>query len=239
MEKNQKGKNPALQTGTECGAKATQKTKFTHPLRQKGGIYFYAGSITKRKNVFVTPEYINLLVNAFKYAELKKDIKNLAYVVMPNFFYWIFKLSDLQDDPINVFGEVKRDVAREVINNLKMETKNGDFKLDPIVKGNERVARSAPQRILATFAEEAKKYENKRYRVWTPKTELRLIDSPELLQEKLAIVTKAPSNERWQLVKDAKKYPYLYLAEDLAELSMEELKIYTMNLLETVSYTKS
>ncbi len=239
MEKKMNAKNPALQTGTECGVQSKQNSKFTRPLRQKGGIYFYAGSITRRKNVFVTPEYINLLVNAFKYSELKKDIKNLAYVVMPNFFYWIFKLSDLQDDPVNIFGEVKRDVAREVINNLKMETKNGDFALDPIMKGNKQVARSTPQRILATFAEEAKKYENKRYRVWTPKTELRLIDSAELLQEKLALLTKAPANERWQLVKDAKKYPYLYLAEDLAQLSCEELKSYTLNLLETVTYSNT
>jgi len=237
MEK--KEKTSALQPGAECGAKKEYKTKFAHPLHQKGGIYFYAGSITKRKNVFVTPEYINLLVNAFKYSELKKDIKNLAYVIMPNFFYWIFKLSETQDDPVNIFGEVKRDVAREVVNNLKMETKNGDFQVDPIMKGNERVARSSPQRILATFAEEAKKYENKRYRVWTPKTELRLIDSPELLQEKLAAVQKAPSNERWQIVKDSKKYPYLYLAEDLAALSQEELKLYSANLVSQVVYTMS
>jgi len=215
------------------------RTPFTRPLRQKGGIYFYAGSITNRKNVFVTPEYINLLVNAFKYSELKKDIKNLAYVVMPNFFYWIFKLSETQEDPVSIFGELKRDVAREVLNNLQIEIKDGNFQVDPIMRGNERVARSAPQRILATFAEEAKKYENKRYRVWTPKTELRLVDTPELLQKKLAAIKKAPSNERWQLVKDSKKYPYLYLAEDLAELSQEELKEFSLNLVSQVAYTTS
>lgn len=214
-----------------------EEKKYARPLRQKGGIYFYAGAIIKRKNVFVTPEYINLLVNAFKYSELKKDIKNLAYVVMPNFFYWVFKLSETQDDPINVFSEVKRDVAREVLNNLKMEVKNGDFQLDPILKGNERAVRSTPQKILWTFAEEAKKYENKRYRVWTPKTELRLLDKPELLQEKLSVIQKAPANERWQLVKNSKDYPYLYLAEDLAELNQDELKQYAVNLVSEVAYT--
>jgi len=216
-----------------------KESKFAYPLKQKGGIYFYAGSITNRKNVFVTPEYISLLVNAFKYSELKKDIKNLAYVIMPNFFYWVFKLSETQDDPINIFGELKRDVAREIIQNLKLEVKDASYQIDPIMRGNERVARSAPQRILSTFAEEAKKYENKRYRVWTPKTELRLIDTPELLQEKLEVIKKAPSNERWQIVKDSKKYPYLYLADDLAELSQEELKQFSVNLVSELAYTKS
>ena len=64
------------------------------PLRQKGGTYFYCGSIINRKNVFVTPEYMDLLANAFKMAEVKKDVKTIAFVIMPNYFYWTFRLSE-------------------------------------------------------------------------------------------------------------------------------------------------
>ena len=91
--------------------------KFTKSLRQKGGVYFYCGAIMGRKNVFVTDEYINLLVNAFKMAELRKDVKNLGYVIMPNFFYWMFRLSEKNDNPVDVYKDVKKQVALEILQN--------------------------------------------------------------------------------------------------------------------------
>lgn len=215
-----------------------KQTKYLHSLRQKGGIYFYCGAIINRKNVFVTNEYIDLLVNAFKLTELKKDVKNLGYVVMPNFFYWVFKLGENQDDPVKIYSELKRDVAIGILNNLKMEVNDGAFEIVDEFKGNERVGRSSAQKILWTFEEQAKKFEkNKRYRVWTPKTEIRLLDTPELLQDKIEKMKKAPLSERWQMVKNSEDYPYLYLAEDVAELDSDSLQQYSMELVSSIQYT--
>lgn len=217
--------------------KKTTGSKYTHTLRQKGGIYFYCGAVINRKNVFVTNEYIDLLVNAFKLTELKKDVKNLGYVIMPNFFYWIFQLSSAQDDPVKIYGELKRDVASGILRNLKSEIDGEAYEMTDSFKNNERVGRSIPQKILWTFEEQAKKFEqNKRYRVWVPKTEIRLLDTPDLVEQKLAILKKAPVSERWQMADKPENYPYMYLSEDISELGEQELKQYSMDLVSKIAF---
>ncbi|MBU1132300.1 hypothetical protein KKC32_03595 [Patescibacteria group bacterium] len=194
-------------------------------LRQPGGIYFHSASIIGRKNVFVTDEYIEVLANAFKMAELRKDIKNLAYVIMPNFFLWIFRLSERDDNPVPVYGELKRDVAGEILKGLKDEVSNATYEVARLYQNNERVGRSQPQKILWTFEEMAKRFtNNKRYRVWAPRTEIRLINTDELLAQKLAVIKAAPVSERWQLAEKPEDYPYLYLADEVLEAEKPSLK---------------
>lgn len=209
---------------------AADQNKDRKPLRQKGGLYFYSGVIMGKKNVFVTQEYIDLLVNAFKFAELKMDVKNLAYVVMPNHFYWLFRLSANQDDPVAVYKEVKGKVAIEVMKNLREEVKlEKPYELIDLFKKNDRIGRSTPQRLLWSFEEYAKAFENnKRFKVWLPKTEIRLIDNDELLQKKLAVIKNAPIGERWKMVAASEQYPYLYLSEDVAETAIERIKLSTL-----------
>jgi len=190
------------------------------PLRQLGGTYFYSSGIINKKNVFVTPEYMDLLVNAFKMAEVKKDVKNLAYVVMPNHFCWIFRLSEKQDDPVAIYKDVKKDVAFAVIKNLLEEAKEGNqpFELLDIFQANEKVGRSNPRKILWTFKEEAKNFENnKRYRVWDKKSRLMLLDDEKKIIRNLKFIADAPLRDRWQFVETAQDYPYLYIAEDVQD----------------------
>ncbi len=205
---------------------AEKKSKYSKPLRQKGGTYFYCGSIIGRKNVFVTKEYLDLMANAFKSTELKKDVKNLAYVVMPNYFYWIFKLSERQDDPVQIYAEVKKDVGGAILKNLKQEVGEGSFQMHELFKGNERVARSAPEKLLWTFEMFGKEFESsKRYRVWTPKTEIRLIDNDKILHDKLQVIKKAPISERWKMTEKSEDYPYLYVAEELENENQAKTKL--------------
>jgi hypothetical protein len=200
--------------------------KFTKSLRQKGGVYFYCGAIMGRKNVFVTDEYINLLVNAFKMAELRKDVKNLGYVIMPNFFYWMFRLSEKNDNPVDVYKDVKKQVALEILQNLSKEQREGSYEIAKLFQGNERVGRSKPEKILWTFEEYGKKFENtKRYKVWVPRTEIRLIDNDELLQQKVTVMQKAPVSERWQMVNRSSKYPYMHLDEEIHVDVVDDLKL--------------
>lgn len=224
-------KEPKSSKDTE--SKDSKKTELKEEkkknFRQAGGVYFHSGAIMGRKNVFVTSEYADLLVNAIKTAELKMDIKNLAYVVMPNFFYWMFRLSAKQDNPSKVYGKVKGEVAFGILDNLRQERTGEQFELLDIFKNNERVGRSSPDRLIWSFEEFAKKFEqNKRYRIWAPKTEISLIDSDELLQKKLKVIEGAPVRDRWQMVEKSEDYPYLYISDELknsgAEPVMKEIQ---------------
>ncbi|MFH1875253.1 MAG: hypothetical protein ABH859_08765, partial [Pseudomonadota bacterium] len=147
------------------------------------------------------------------------DIKTLAYVIMPNYFSWMFKLSETQDDPVSIYGDVKRQVAIEIMNSLREECKQEQpYQLVDLFRGNERVSRTSPQRLLWTFQEQAKEFEgNKHFKIWTPKTRLQRLDSPEMITKSLECIKKAPMSERWQMVADAEEYPYLYVSEELAD----------------------
>ena len=204
----------------------TELKKDRKPLRQKGGMYFHCGAIIGRKNVFVTDQYIDLLVNAFKATELKKDVKNLAFVVMPNYFYWAFRLSETQDDPVKIYGELKGEVAKGILETLQKEVKGEPYQLTDLFKDNERVGRTTAERLLWTFEEYGKQFESsKRFKVWTPKTEIRLIDTDELLQKKLTVIKKAPTLERWQMAKKSEDYPYLYIADELQDVDTNKAKL--------------
>jgi REP element-mobilizing transposase RayT len=192
-----------------------------------GGTYFYCGAVMGRKNIFVTDNIIELLVNAFKMTEVRKDIKNLAYVIMPNFFYWIFRLSEKQNNPVLIYGELKKELTREILRNLVDEAK-GNLRCDlaPVFRANEHVGRSAAGKILGVFETAAKESNSeKKFKVWLPHTELRLLDSDELLRQKISALKAIPVSERWQLAKKPEEYPYLYLADELSEAADENVKL--------------
>lgn len=208
----------AAEKGENLAGDSLNQTKKS--IRQKGGTYFYSSAIINKKNVFVTPEYLDLLVNAFRLAELKKDIKNLAYVVMPNHFYWVFRLSENQENPTDIYRYFKQEVTLPIIKNLCEEAKEDDAKYEilDIFKENDNVQRSHPRKTLWEFKQEAKKFDKvKRYKVWDPKASLFLLDDNEKLVKNLKMVQEAPVRERWQLVEDSADYPYLYISDEAAE----------------------
>lgn len=200
----------------------TKKRREYPPLvKQKGGTYFYCGAIIGRKNIFVTEDYLEMMSNAFRMTEVRKDIKNLAYVIMPNFFYWMFRLPENQESPVDIYGEMKGEVAREIIRGLKDEIANGAKRMAPLFRFNERVGRSKPDSILHTFEDYAKRFKGERkYRVWAPKTEILHLDNDKAIKEKLEIIRRAPVSERWQLVDNPERYPYLYISDELVDSKM-------------------
>ena len=185
-------------------------------IRKMGGTYFYSSSITGNKNVFVTPQYMDLLVNAFKMAEIKQDVKNIAYSIMPNHFMWVFKLSDEKDNPVEAYSELKKNVAFEIIKNLFGESKdeNVNFPLYDIFENNERVVRSNPRKILWTFKQKAKEIGEGRYKVFEKRSRLFLVDDQEKLMKNIKYVYNSPVRDRWQLVEKAEEYPYLFVSEE-------------------------
>lgn len=189
--------------------------------KQLGGTYSYSAGIIAHKNIFVTAEYLDVLANAFQLAELKHNVKNLAYVVMPNHFYWVFKLSDTADDPVPVYRDLKKTVALEILNLLREEAKDetSQLPLFGLFTDNEKVTRSNPRKILWTFKEEAKKMDlgRQRYRVWDTSAKMRLLENDEQILKTVQYVSDAPLKDRWELVADASEYPYLYISAEMQE----------------------
>jgi hypothetical protein len=186
-------------------------------IRQMGGTYFYSSSIAGNKNVFVTPQYMDLLTNAFKMAEIKHDVKNIAYSVMPNHFLWVFKLRDDKDDPVAVYKEVKKNVALGILQNLIEESKDetNHYEIFDLFQNNERVVRSNPRKIIWAFKQKAKEL-NKggRYKIFEPKSKLFLLKDEENLMRNIKFIYDSPVRERWQLVEKSEDYPYLFVSED-------------------------
>jgi len=216
---------PVLAPELKVQEKSNEKNqKSWKPLRQPGGTYFYSSVIAGKKNVFVTPEYMDLLINAFKMVEIKQDIKNLAYIVMPNHFLWVFRLSEKQDDPVKIYAAVKKEVTLAILKNLSQEAKdeNEQFEMLDLFKTNEKVNRSHPRRILWQFKQEAKKLDNgKKFQVWQPKGKIYLLDDDERLNRNLKFIQEAPVRDRWQLVEKAEEYPYLFMSEE----ALEKIKV--------------
>jgi len=183
-----------------------------------GGTYFHSASIIGWKNVFVTDEYIEILTNALRMIEVRSDVKNLAYVIMPNHFFWMFRLSDKHNNPYEVVCSLKKMVSLAILKTLDEEMRTKPFKLAPLFRWNKNVNRSAPDKILGFFSEVAQKMEgNHKHRVWMPKTEIRLLESDSLRRQKLEIIKTAPTTARWKLVETAEKYPYLHVSDEMLE----------------------
>jgi len=60
----------------------------------------------------VTQEYIDILTQAFEFAEKKKDILKIIKTIMPNHLYWIFKLTEKKNAPISIYQNFTKYTAK-------------------------------------------------------------------------------------------------------------------------------
>jgi REP element-mobilizing transposase RayT len=186
--------------------------------RQAGGTYFYSSCVAGKKNLFVNQVYLDLMVRNLKEVSNDMNVKNLGYLIMPNHFYWLFKLPKEQDNPVKVYGELKKRVSFEILDNLRAEAKKEEKQpMVELFEKNEKVNRSHARRIIWFFKEEAKKLNNeKKMKMWDEDSMVSLVKTDEFLQKIMNILKGGPVKERWQLVKKAEDYPYLFLAPKLS-----------------------
>jgi len=182
--------------------------------KQPGGTYFYSSSVAGKKNLFVNQVYLDLMIRNFKEVAKEMNVKNIAYLIMPNHFYWLFQLPKDQDNPVSVYREFKKRISFEILDNLRAEAKDDEKKpMIELFEKNEKVNRSHARRIIWFFKEEAKKLENgKKLKMWADDSRVSLIKDEEYLQKTLDVMKNGPVKERWQLVKNVKEYPYFFLA---------------------------
>ncbi|MBI5254734.1 hypothetical protein HY932_03085 [Candidatus Falkowbacteria bacterium] len=186
------------------------------PVTTDQRIFSFSTAICRNKNVFVTEEYCAALLRALKQMETTMDLCNLAYVIMPNYFSWMFKASPKKNDPRQVYGELKKLVAREILTNLLMEVKNRDagFKVLDFFKAK-KISRSRPEKILAEFQDEAKKFEGRKFKVWQKGGRLKEVATKGDLAKEVEYLKTRPMAGKVKLVDKPEEYPYLFISEEL------------------------
>jgi len=85
----------------------------------KEGIYFVTSSTLDWIPIFNEENYIEILIEAFKFYQKTKKLKVYSYVILDNHFHLIVSAPDLS----NVMRSLKRYTASKIIAELKQQAK--------------------------------------------------------------------------------------------------------------------
>ena len=176
-------------------------------MKSEAGLYWFTTSITKSENIFVTKEYLKIIIESFKYFEIKRNIRTALYCIMPNHLHWSFKLPNGIDNPIDVYRDFKRHTAREILNNLKYELRNGLYQTIGLFKNKQVCGRHLPDYLLQIF-EYCAINKNQNYAVWQEDPDLKIINTEDFFFEKANYCHNNPTQPKWQLMSEPKYYPY-------------------------------
>ncbi len=181
-------------------------------IKEKGGIYFFTTRVLGGNNIFIKKRYIDIIKNAYDFAEKKRNIKNLIWTIMPNHLHWIFKLDESNDDPIPIYQYFKRHTARETLQLLMHESQMKPFE---IVRFFRKCRYYTAEELLRSF-----KIRNN-YQLWERKPDLKLLYSSEFIRIKVNYIYENPFREPWTLVQDPQDYPFTYINWDLINEFLE------------------
>ena len=93
-----------------------------YKILNQEGMYFITSTIVGWLPVFNSEKYYNILIEAVKYSQTKKNLKLYAYVLLDNHFHLIVTGGNLS----NIMKSVKSFTAKEIIDQLKID-ENIDF----------------------------------------------------------------------------------------------------------------
>ncbi len=93
-----------------------------YKILNQEGLYFVTSTIIEWLPVFKNEFYYNILLEAIKYSQIKKNLKLYAYVLLDNHFHLIVT----GDNLTNVFKSIKGFTAKEIIKQLKSD-QNEEF----------------------------------------------------------------------------------------------------------------
>lgn len=85
-------------------------------------MYFITSTIVGWIPVFNSEKYYNILIEAVKYSQTKKNLKLYSYVLLDNHFHLIVSGDNLS----NIMKSIKSFTAKEIIDQLKID-ENIDF----------------------------------------------------------------------------------------------------------------
>jgi putative transposase len=177
-------------------------------LKEFGGVYFFTTRIYKKLHLFIKKEYIDVLNQAFEFAEKKYGIKTLIRVIMPNHIHWLFELPETDDDPMKIYQRLKSFTAKQIIELLKKELKDGELEVLELFKKNKRCVIFHAETILKQLKVKENN-DGSEYQIWEKKPDLKFIDNEKILEQKYNYVFTNPTQKYWSLVENSEDYPYL------------------------------
>jgi putative transposase len=146
-------------------------------------LYFLTASIIGWKHLFITPKYLNILLNSLTWMQQQKRIILFAFVIMPSHLHAILKPeNDTFGNIVQQFGSF---TAHEVLKRLREDNQKDLLKLFQQKKRDSRHEHSIWQDIQA-----------------------KNIYSPEVLWQKMEYIHHNPVAKEWELIEDRTDYLY-------------------------------
>lgn len=129
-------------------AKGAREIIMTFPsFHDTTHLYFVTATIMEWKHLFITPEYINIILNSLTWMQQQKRILLFAFVIMPSHLHTILKPgSDLIGAIIQQFGSF---TAHEILKKLRADNQKDLLDLFQQKKRDQRHEHSIWQDIQA------------------------------------------------------------------------------------------
>ncbi len=132
----------------------------SYKIVDSDGIYFVSSTIVEWIPIFTQENYFNIITDSLNFCKLKKDLKIYFYVIMDNHFHLIVKHPELSD----VMRSLKGFTADKILDELHKDRYK--WKLD----------------LLKYYR---KKHKSTNYQVWQEGFHPQLINSDEMLAQKV------------------------------------------------------
>jgi len=145
--------------------------------------YFITASIVEWKNLFITPEYINIPLNSFAWMQEQKRILLFAFVIMPTHLHAVIKPESAPiGDIVQQFGSF---TAHEILKKL----------------------RENKQKALLEVFQQKKRDSRHEHSIWQD-IQAKNIYSMDFLWQKMEYIHQNPIAKNWELVEDRADYVY-------------------------------
>ncbi len=140
----------------------------SYKIHNKEGLFFVTSTIINWIPIFSSAKYYNILIEAIKFSQLKKNLKLYSYVLLPEHFHLIVT----GDSLTNIFKSIKGFTAKEIIKQLEFENKIS---------------------VLNQFKDLKKDYKyNSEYQVWQESFHPIEILTDEIFQQKIDYIHMNP-----------------------------------------------
>jgi REP element-mobilizing transposase RayT len=152
-------------------------------------IYFVTFTCIKWKRLFEISDAYNIVYKWFD-SLFEKNIKILAYVVMPNHVHLLIYFSQMPKSLNTIIGNAKRFMAYAIVKRLEERNEIELLEeLNSLVKGNERK-------------------KGQRHKVFEDGFDAKQCYSREFLLQKLDYIHNNPVSKKWRLVDDYTDYEH-------------------------------
>lgn len=105
-----------------------------------------------------------------------------------------------------VIRTFKSYTATQCIKILQSEINKSSFPIDPIFREVSSI--TTPKQLLHYFSDQARSIPDQKHRFWQQDSDMRLIQSEDVLRQKLAYIHSNPLQDTWLLVDAPEDYPY-------------------------------